>query len=34
MSEFFNKWELEIMVVLAVLGLVVVGMDLLVWRAV
>jgi hypothetical protein len=34
MVEFFNKRELEIMVVLAVLGLVVVGLDLLVWRAV
>jgi len=32
--EFFNKRELEIMVVLAVLGLVVVGLDLWVWRAV
>jgi|LauGreDrversion4_2_1035121.scaffolds.fasta_scaffold50124_6 hypothetical protein len=34
MVEFFNKRELEIMVVLAVLGLVVVGLDLWVWRAV
>jgi hypothetical protein len=34
MTDFFNKRELEIMVVLAVLGLVVVGLDLWVWRAV
>lgn len=34
MVEFFNKRELEIMVVLAVLGLVMVGLDLWVWRAV
>jgi hypothetical protein len=34
MTDFFNKRELEIMVVLAVLGLVVVGLDLWVWQAV
>jgi len=34
MSEFFNKWELEIMLVLGSLGLAVLALDLLVWRAV
>jgi hypothetical protein len=32
MNAFFDKFEAEIMLALLVVGLVVVGLDLMVWR--